>query len=110
LAARLGAASPAHVLERRRGACGALEERLRSAARVQLAGRVERLRGAARALDALSPLGTLARGFAVVRRENDGVLVRDARQVGAGDRVAIRLQRGRLVARVETSTDENAGP
>jgi len=56
------------------------------------------------ALMALSPLGVLERGYAVVTRSDDGSVVTAAGQVGPGDGLSIRLRRGRLEADV-TGTD-----
>lgn len=76
-----------------------------------LARRAERaLRGQARhlrttvagtqaKLAALSPMGVLGRGYAVVSRE--GAVVRAAKQVQPGDRIDVRVQDGRFGARVE---------
>lgn len=56
-------------------------------------------------LDALSPLQTLARGYAVAEAAEDGTLVRDAAQLSAGQQLRLRLARGRALCRVEqTST------
>lgn len=55
----------------------------------------------AAALAALGPEATLARGYAIVRRVPDGLIVRDPRQVPAGTGLAIRVARGELAARVE---------
>ena len=46
----------------------------------------QRLALASRTLDAVSPLATLGRGFAVVSRVDDGALLRDAAQAPAGTR------------------------
>src|SRR5579872_7149770 len=54
-----------------------------------LAMRGERLRGAALRLHALSPLQTLGRGFAVVRRQSDGALVTSVAQVAPGQGIAV---------------------
>lgn len=48
----------------------------------------------------LGPAATLERGYAVVLDE-DGRVVRDSADTAAGRRVAVRLARGRLAARVE---------
>jgi exodeoxyribonuclease VII large subunit len=48
---------------------------------------------------ALSPLATLERGYAVVQR-GDGVVVRSAGDVAAGDALDIRVANGRLAAQV----------
>ena len=62
--------------------------------RAQVARRVARL-------DSLSPLGVLGRGYALVRKEPDGTLLRRADQVSAGDRVGIRLGEGEVRAVIE---------
>ena len=49
-------------------------------------------------LDSLSPLGVLTRGYALVRREADGRILRDAEQAEAGDPLEILLGRGELRA------------
>lgn len=79
----------------------ALDDRLRQAPSRQLALRREHLAGLALTLDALSPLGTLARGYAILRRGETGELIRDASQVAVGERIAARLGRGNLTARIE---------
>lgn len=61
-----------------------------------------RVAGAAGRLDSLSPLAVLGRGYALVRRADDGAVVRVAADVAPGDALAIRLARARLGARVET--------
>jgi exodeoxyribonuclease VII large subunit len=54
----------------------------------------------ARALAAVSPLATLARGYAIVQRADSGLVVTDPAQVSAGDRLGIRVHRGRFAADV----------
>jgi exodeoxyribonuclease VII large subunit len=49
-------------------------------------------------LAALSPLATLQRGYAIVRREDTGVVVRSVDQVSAGDELAVRVQDGEFGA------------
>jgi exodeoxyribonuclease VII large subunit len=44
---------------------------------------------------ALSPAATLARGYAVVQRQ-DGAVLREAATVAAGERLAVRVADGRL--------------
>ncbi len=79
----------------------ALDDRLRQAPSRQLALRRKHLAGLALTLDALSPLGTLARGYAILRRGETGELIRDASQVAVGELIAARLGRGNLTARIE---------
>jgi exodeoxyribonuclease VII large subunit len=66
----------------------------------RLNGFEQRLALASRTLDAVSPLATLGRGFAVVSRVADGRLLRDAAQAPVGDEIEARLARGRLRAKV----------
>jgi len=65
-------------------------------------GIAQRLALAQRALDAVSPLATLARGFAIVKRA-DGTVLTDAATVAVGDEIEARLARGTLTARVTGS-------
>jgi exodeoxyribonuclease VII large subunit len=55
-----------------------------------------RLHGLARSLEAVSPLATVARGYAIVSREQDGALVRSAAQVSPGERLHARLAEGAI--------------
>lgn len=60
-----------------------------------------RLGKAAARLDALSPLRVLARGYAVVRRLDDGRVVHEASNVAAGDVIETLLSNGRLISEVK---------
>jgi exodeoxyribonuclease VII large subunit len=65
----------------------------------------QRLGLAAAALDALSPLAVLERGYAIAQ-DKEGRLVRDARTVSLGDPLRVRLAQGRLNCTVR-SAEEN---
>lgn len=65
--------------------------------------REEKLKGLAGKAHTLSPLGVLARGYAVVSK--DGKAVVDAAAVEVGDGVEIRLQKGKITAKVEEKYD-----
>lgn len=56
------------------------------------------LRGAALRLNALSPLLTVGRGYAIVRREPDGVLVTQIAQVSAGQGLTVHVSDGSFSA------------
>jgi exodeoxyribonuclease VII large subunit len=60
----------------------------------------ERLGLAAASLDALSPLAVLHRGYAIAQDAN-GKLLRDAANVTVGDRVDVRLSKGKLKTKVD---------
>jgi exodeoxyribonuclease VII large subunit len=66
----------------------------------------QRLAGLAGRLDALSPLSVLARGYSITRSEA-GAVLKDSRQVAAGDAVSVMLHRGTLQCRVEAKTEES---
>lgn len=53
-------------------------------------------------LDSLSPLAVLGRGYALVRRSRDGAIVRTAKQLERGERLAIRVAEAQLEAVVES--------
>jgi exodeoxyribonuclease VII large subunit len=74
--------------------------RLRHALLASIARAEHRLMLAQRTLDTVSPLATLARGFAIITRPADGALIGDASLVNIGDEIEARLDRGRLRARV----------
>jgi exodeoxyribonuclease VII large subunit len=82
----------------------ALETHLRHA----LSLRQEHLRGSALRLHSLSPLVTLARGFAVVRRESDGALVTSVTQVSAGQGLRVQVADGAFAASAGPRIDHSA--
>ena len=98
LGARVLSRSPAgslRELELRRSALGA---RLLLAVRTRLIAAETRLGLVSHGLQAISPLATLSRGFAVVTRLADGAVLHTAAAVNAGDDIEARLASGRLRA------------
>lgn len=63
--------------------------------------RTERLRGVVLRLHSLSPLLTIARGYAVVRRDSDQAVVSSTRQVHSGDELTIQVTDGHIHAQVK---------
>lgn len=55
-----------------------------------------RLRALARSMEAVSPLATVTRGYAILTREDDGSLVRSPLQVRPGDTLTARVQDGAI--------------
>lgn len=74
----------------------------RAAAGRNAAGR-QRLQTATARLEALSPLGVLARGFAVCWNDERTAIIRRAGDVAAGDSVRVTLQEGELRCDVRES-------
>ncbi len=100
LRARLHSQSPQRQLTALQSRLDADRRRLRAAMPQRLAEQRQRLAGLARALDTVSPLATLERGYAIVQRP-DGRIVRKASEAGIGDPLRVRLGEGRLDCRVE---------
>lgn len=70
--------------------------RLNQALTQRLAGNRAQLTHLAHTLNALSPLATLDRGYAIVRHGATGAILRTIDAVQAGDLIEARLARGRL--------------
>ncbi|MGD4825902.1 exodeoxyribonuclease VII large subunit [Xanthomonas citri pv. citri] len=60
------------------------------------------LRRIARSLEAVSPLATVARGYAIVTRPANGSVVRSAAEVVTGERLRAQLADGSIEVRVES--------
>ena len=103
---RLMAHSPARALPLRRAQLAHAVEALNKAMRQRQAKRRARLEQALAGLDALSPLATLARGYAIAQRKDTGAVLYRAEQVEPGDAVAVRLHSGSLDCRVEAVLPE----
>ena len=84
---------------------GNLARGLRDSAARELAVRSERLDSLAERLDAVSPLGTLRRGYAIVERPEGGVVTL-VRAVRATELLVVRLQDGRLHVHVESKEEQ----
>ena len=97
---RLDLRSPESRIRRDRQRIDELMRRAHATLERRLALARARLDGARGRLEALSPLATLERGYAVVQSPI-GTLITDATQVASDDRVEIVVRRGRFRARVE---------
>jgi exodeoxyribonuclease VII large subunit len=107
LGTRLWRENPRHRLEALCAHAATLRQRLLGSFGAQLNALEQRLALAGRTLDAVSPLATLGRGFAVVSRVDDGALLRDAAQAPAGTEIEARLSKGRLRATVSAIREDD---
>ncbi len=105
---RLWRENPRHRLEALCSHAASLRQRLIGAFAAQQGTLTQRLALASRTLDAVSPLATLSRGFAVITRLDDGRVLRDARDAPVGTRIEARLARGRVQGRVEQSQEDES--
>ena len=97
----LQALSPLRGIELAQRRLTGLPERLLQAWRLQQRRRSERLGAVGRQLHAVSPLATLQRGYAVLRRQDDGAVVTGTGQLSPGDRIDALLADGRAELQVE---------
>jgi exodeoxyribonuclease VII large subunit len=100
-------ASPKSVLNQRRQQLDDLTETLRARMVYLLSLRTERLRGQALRLHSLSPLLTIARGYAVVRRDSDQAVITSPRQVQPGEQLTIQVRDGSIPVEVLRSHNDN---
>jgi exodeoxyribonuclease VII large subunit len=99
--------SPSARLAARRERLARVGAQLGAALDAELAALRGRVALAAGRLDSLSPLAVLGRGYAIVRRSDDGRIVRRADDVAAGDAITVRVAAGSVAARVTETSDES---
>jgi exodeoxyribonuclease VII large subunit len=99
LAARLQRAHPGNRLQQQVQRMDDLDQRLRRAWDAQRTRLMQRLQLAQRHLDAISPLATLQRGYAIVTGP-DGQAIMEESQVEPGDVIEARVAKGRIRAQV----------
>ena len=104
LTGRLHKLSPVLQLAYKQQWTGEQNRRLRSMIQLELKKKKERLNAASTLLDAMSPLGVLGRGYAVVRsgplEKPPGELIRSNKQVKVGKNLEVILQEGKLGCKV----------
>ncbi len=101
LNARLSARHPASQIELNRARHADLRRRLTDFTRRRLSDARARVSETTRALNSISPLGTLERGYSILTRAEDGALVHTAENVKRGERIHARLAKGELDLTVE---------
>ncbi|MEO8973106.1 MAG: exodeoxyribonuclease VII large subunit [Ktedonobacteraceae bacterium] len=94
-------ASPQRLLERQQQQLDDTVEEMQMYMQHILSLKQERLRGLALRLHSLSPLLTIARGYAIVRRERDAVVVTNVGQVQTGERLTIQVIDGHIPVEVQ---------
>jgi len=98
--ALLTAARPQHRLAALRERLRITHPRVQTAIVARLQRHTQHLRELARSLEAVSPLATVARGYAIIQHM-DGTAIRSVHQVQPGARVLAQLTDGRLPLLVE---------
>ncbi|MGH8547885.1 MAG: exodeoxyribonuclease VII large subunit [Methylococcales bacterium] len=81
-------------------------QRLINGVRKTIDAKKQKLTGLGHTLDAVSPLATLSRGYAIACRLENGAILRSSKETRAGEFVETRLFEGRLICSV-TETRES---
>jgi exodeoxyribonuclease VII large subunit len=109
LGPRLVAASPGVMVRRGEEALAGVVHRLGRAVEKGRELKAAAMGAVIGRLEAVSPLGVLARGYSLAYKEKDGALLRRAEEATVGDRVRLRLSEGMLACRVEEIFKEGEG-
>ena len=91
LSARRVLQDPRYYIDDRRLMIDHSHDRLLAAAQKRVSADRERFARLAAALDAMSPLKVLGRGYSIARKE-DGGIIKKASDVACGERIAVRLE------------------
>lgn len=98
---RLRGATPLARIRRGMDRNHSLQNSLNHAFERRLDAARTRLAVAATNLNAVSPLATLERGYAIIRKAGSGEIVTDTAQLSQGERIEAQLAQGKLVASIE---------
>lgn len=96
--------SPLNLVDRRRQQLDEVTDRLQTQMQHLISLQRERLRGVSLQLHSLSPLLTIARGYAVVRRDENQAVITSVKQVLPEDSLTIQVQDGHIPVRVRSSS------
>ncbi len=105
---RLHRHSPAVVIQMLKARSRHLAERLEGAWRYEQSRQRSRLAELIRALDSVSPLGTLHRGYAMITSHPDGKLIRSVSDTSEHRRINARLGDGSLLCTVDARVSQDA--
>ncbi len=103
---RLNNGSPANGVVQRQQQLQSLTQRLQVAQRQRLQTNGEKLASCARALEAVSPLKTLARGYSITRDQQTQAVISSAEQVTMGQTLEHILEQGTITSQVTEIINE----
>jgi exodeoxyribonuclease VII large subunit len=98
--------SPIHYIQDRRMALDYVHRRLSADAQKMLDRKKQQFVRLTAALDAMSPLKVLGRGYAMIRQEE--MVIRSVKQLSTGDRVEFRLSDGTARAEITEIEEESS--
>lgn len=99
--------SPAHSINTYRQRLDEIRFRLNRSAQTKLEKKQLQLENLQQSLRSLSPTAVLNRGYAIVSREKDGSLIKNAGQVDPDENINIKVSQGSFAARVTRINQEN---
>ncbi|OUS41557.1 hypothetical protein A9R00_00320, partial [Oleispira antarctica] len=102
---RLQQQNPSNKLQQIETQLTYLQQRLANGIKQLLTNKGERLQQNALLLNAVSPLQTLGRGYAILQTDTEAV-IRNSRDVKKGDSISARIGHGKLELLVEKVTHE----
>jgi exodeoxyribonuclease VII large subunit len=105
LYARLLQHSPRQRLQRLDALAAQLAQRLKYCIHIQLSVQREKLAGLSRALETVSPLATLQRGYSITLAQATGKVIQRAAETRVGDTLETRLASGRIISQVSEVKD-----
>lgn len=100
LSARVLQQSPGLRLQRLQAVAAQLAQRLNYCINIQLSAQREKLAGLTRALETVSPLATLERGYSITFNRSTGQVIHRAAETAVGDTLETRLASGRLISKI----------
>ncbi|MCF6322715.1 MAG: exodeoxyribonuclease VII large subunit [Gammaproteobacteria bacterium] len=106
IASKLQLYNPQQRIQQLQATQQQLNTRLQRALQQQLQQRQQQLQGVTRALDAVSPLATLGRGFSITRNRQSGRVLRDIKDAAIGDTIETTLAQGQLLCEVTETIDD----
>lgn len=106
LFAQLNQHTPAHKLNFYKTQSDNLTHRLVTSVKQIIQTKQQLLANTSRALDAISPLATLGRGYSIVRKWPAETLIQSSDDVSLGDKIEARLKNGRIICSVEQTLDD----
>ncbi len=106
IVARLNQHTPIHKLTHYKTQHKNIHHRLMTTIKQSIYVKQQLLANTSRALDAVSPLATLGRGYAIVTKLPEQTLIQSSRSLVLGDKIEARLKQGRVICNVEKKLDE----
>jgi len=110
LQARLQRSSGIRSLHLKKQYIQTLKQQLEHHVFLMLEKKEQQLHHTAGVLDAVSPLATLSRGYAIARKTDPGkTVIKSADQVKSGDKIEVQVQHGTIPCRVEPDEEIERG-